>query len=76
MGIEKLRMAASAAGFAMADSEELPTAAPHSKRDEFSARQLADPAAPAERPGGTTAAAIPARHGGLRAWWLTLTGKA
>jgi hypothetical protein len=69
MGIENLRMAVNAAGYAMANSEELLTNAPISNKEECGAR-LVDPRGLAEESDINTA-----QGGGLREWWLFLSGK-
>ena len=74
MGIEKLRKAATAAGFAMANSEDMLTVDPGRKTNEGSAWRPADPRAPAGPSAGDMV--TPARGSGLREWWLLLSGKA
>jgi hypothetical protein len=69
MGIENLRMAVSAAGYAMANSEELLTNAPIHNKEECGAR-LVDPRVLAEESGSNTA-----QGAGFREWWLFLSGK-
>ena len=75
MGIEKLRMAVSAAGFAMATSEDLLTATPIQKHEERGALRPADQHTITARPGGETVAVTAARRGGFRVWWHFLSGK-
>jgi hypothetical protein len=74
MGIEKLRKAATAAGFAMANSEDMLPVDPGRKTNEGSAWRPTDPRAPAGQSAGDMV--TPARGGGLREWWLLLSRKA
>jgi hypothetical protein len=62
-------MAVSAAGYAMANSEELLTNAPIHTKEECGAR-LFDPRGLAEESDSNTA-----QGGGFREWWLFLSGK-
>lgn len=72
MGIDRLIKAANAAGYAMANSEDLlvptPTAA---KKGDAPGWRATDPAAAkAAKP------ATPHATGAFRDWWFTLSGKA
>jgi hypothetical protein len=69
MGIENLRIAVSAAGYAMANSEELLTNDPISNKEEGGAR-LVDPRGLAEESDTNSA-----QGGGFREWWQFLSGK-
>jgi hypothetical protein len=76
MGLEKLKQAATAAGFAMATSDDVLATKPTHEGEDCSAWRPADPRGLAERSGGETATVPPERGGGLRGWWLLLSGKA
>jgi hypothetical protein len=76
MGIESLRKAASAAGFAMANSEDMVTTESSHKQEGCKAWRPADPRALVERTGGAADIVTPARGIGLREWWLLLSRKA
>lgn len=71
MGIEKLRVAASAAGFAMANSDDLLISNAVDKKEEPSA-WLDDTRDLAGRSASETVAATSVRERGFREWWLLL----
>jgi hypothetical protein len=72
MGIESLIKAANAAGFAMANSEDLPM----NKTVRNDAWRPADPRTLVVKPGSKMVAVSSARGGVFREWWLFLSGKA
>lgn len=72
MDIDRLTKAANAAGYAMANSEDLLVPAPQQKRSGDPGWRPADPLPQSEQ-----RALVPVKPpGSLRDWWFTLSSKA
>ena len=72
MDIDRLTKAANAAGYAMANSEDLLVPAPQPKKSEEQGWRAADPLQQNEQ-----RALVPAKPAAsLRDWWFTLSSKA
>lgn len=72
MDIDRLTKAANAAGYAMANSEDLLVPAPEPKRSDDRGWRAADPSQQSEQ-----RALVPVKSAGsLRDWWFTLSSKA
>ncbi len=73
MGIDRLVKAAEAAGYAMANSEDLLVPAPAPKKSDPQPWRSAEP--PAHRV--EQRALVPVKpHSGIRDWWFALSSKA
>lgn len=72
MDIDRLTKAADAAGYAMANSEDLLVPAPQPKASEERGWRAADPLQQA-----TQQALVPVKHSAsFREWWFTLSNRA
>lgn len=69
MGIDKLTKAAAAAGYAMANSEDLLQPSPAPKKDEAQSWRVADPVRHSRVQSAKLTSSV-------RDWWLTLSSKA
>lgn len=73
MGIDRLTQAANAAGYAMANSEDLLVPSPAPRKDEAQSWRVADPAQQVQERGGN----VPLKSAStFRDWWFALSSKA
>lgn len=76
MDIDRLTKAANAAGYAMANSEDLLVPAPLAKKSEDQGWRAADPLQQNDQRALVPAKLSTKPAGSLRDWWFTLSSKA